>query len=264
MDEYDDEETVNALQNGSQPASHATLDICGKPVRMELDTGSAHTVVNDKIWHEIGAPVLSSAPKLTAYGGFQLPIKGSAEVSARFQGEEKKLELIVVNNNSPSLLGRKWMKAFSPLREWFDNAPISSINVSLSSVDSLCNEYSELFAPGLGKVKGYQAHIYIKPDAHFRFFKARAVSFALKPKIEADLLRLQGLGVIEPVKTAEFGATPIVPVPKPNGTIRICGDFKVTVNKYADMQRYPLPHPEELRAALTRNRIFSKADLADA
>ena len=70
--------------------------------------------------------------------------------------------------------------------------------------------------------------------------------------------------MIEPVQTAEFDATLIVPVPKPNGAVRICGDFKITVNKYADMQHYPLPHPEELRAALVGGKIFSKVDLADA
>ena len=30
------------------------------------------------------------------------------------------------------------------------------------------------------------------------------------------------------------------------------------------MQRFPLPHPEELRAALAGGKIFSKVDLADA
>ena len=83
-------------------------------------------------------------------------------------------------------------------------------------------------------------------------------------KIEDDLRRLQKLRVIEPVETAEFGATSIVPVPKPNGAVRICGDFKVTTNTYADMQHYPLPHFEELRAALAGGKIFSKVDLADA
>ena len=86
----------------------------------------------------------------------------------------------------------------------------------------------------------------------------------MKEKIETDLARLLKLGVIEPVQTAEFGATPIVPVPKPNGAVQICGDFKVTVNTYADMQRFPLPHSEELRTALAGGKIFSKVDLGDA
>ena len=185
-------------------------------------------------------------------------------MEARFHEEEKALELVVVNGNSPSLLGRSWMQAFSELRKWLNEAPVHSVSVIRPEVDALCKEFSDLFAPGLGKLRGYQAHIYVKPDAKFRFFKPRSVAFAMKAKIDADLERLLNLGVIEPVETAECGATPIVPVLKPNGTVRICGDFKVTVNSYADLQRYPLPYPEELRAALTGGRIFSKVDMADA
>ena len=86
----------------------------------------------------------------------------------------------------------------------------------------------------------------------------------MKDKIETDFARLLKLSVIEPVQTAEFGATPIVPVPKPNGPVRICGDFKVTINTYPDMQCYPLPNPEELRAGLADGKIFSKVDRGDA
>ena len=32
---------------------------------------------------------------------------------------------------------------------------------------------------------------------------------------------------------------PIVPVVKPNGSVRICGDYKVTVNKYVKTEEYP-------------------------
>lgn len=88
-EEFDhfDNETVNAFQSSSNPATHATVEVCGKRIRMELDTGSTHTVVSDKVWNEIGAPVLETALKFTAYGLFQLPIKGAADVFVRFQEE---------------------------------------------------------------------------------------------------------------------------------------------------------------------------------
>lgn len=44
-------------------------------------------------------------------------------------------------------------------------------------------------------------------------------------------------------------STLVVTVFKANRAVRICGDFKATVNSYADMKRYPLPNPEEIRAA---------------
>eukprot|EP00731_Ephydatia_muelleri_P035630 Em0143g4a len=59
-------------------------------------------------------------------------------------------------------------------------------------------------------------------------------------------------------------AAPIVPVCKPNGSLRICGDYKVTVNKYAKTEEYPLPRIEDLVAALWGGQEFTKLDLANA
>lgn len=96
------------------------------------------------------------------------------------------------------------------------------------------------------------------------FFNPRPVAFTLKSKIETDIDCQLQLGVIEPVRTAKSGATPVVPVDKPNGPVQICGDITVTVNAYDDRQWYPLQHPDEIRAALAGNKIFVNVDLADA
>ena len=66
------------------------------------------------------------------------------------------------------------------------------------------------------------------------------------------------------METAEFSTTPIVPVLKPNGQVRICGDFKVPVNQYLNLTQYPLPHIEEVFERLSGGKIFSKLDLPDA
>lgn len=47
--------------------------------------------------------------------------------------------------------------------------------------------------------------------------------------VEADLEALVKIGVLELATTCEW-ATPIAQVPKKDGGIRTCGDFKVTLN----------------------------------
>ena len=53
-------------------------------------------------------------------------------------------------------------------------------------------------------------------------------------------------------------------VPKRNGTIRICGDFKVSVNPVLISNPYPLPNAEDLFATLAGGRIFSNLDFSNA
>ncbi len=55
-----------------------------------------------------------------------------------------------------------------------------------------------------------------------------------------------------------------MPVVKPNSNVRICADFKVGINQYLDVQKYPLPLIEDILHTLTGGKQFSKIDLADA
>ena len=87
--------------------------------------------------------------------------------------------------------------------------------------------------------------------------------FALKDKIADELLRLEKEGVLEKVDSAEW-ATPIVPVLKPDNTVRICGDYKVTINPILDVPAYPLPTAEEIFSKLNGGQKFSKLDLSHA
>ena len=57
---------------------------------------------------------------------------------------------------------------------------------------------------------------------------------------------------------------PIVPVPKGDGTVRICGDFKVTVNPSLYIDKYPIPNPQDLLAVLAGGKKFTKLDLSQA
>ena len=55
-----------------------------------------------------------------------------------------------------------------------------------------------------------------------------------------------------------------MPVLKKDGGIRICGDYKLTVNRAAKVDTYPLPRIEDLFTSLAGGKTFSKLDLAHA
>ena len=75
----------------------------------------------------------------------------------------------------------------------------------------------------MGTLKGATAKIHVNPSATPVFLKARPVPYALREKTEQDLERLVKAGTVEPVQFSEW-ATPIVPVIKQDGTVRVCGD----------------------------------------
>ncbi|KAK0152383.1 Retrovirus-related Pol polyprotein from transposon 17.6 [Merluccius polli] len=83
---------------------------------------------------------------------------------------------------------------------------------------------------------------------------------AIRPKVEVELQHLEDQGILSKVDWA----TPIVPVVKKTGALRICADFKVTVNPVLHADQYPLLHIKDIFASPPHGEHFSKIDLAQA
>ena len=112
-------------------------------------------------------------------------------------------------------------------------------------------------------VKGVMAKIHVDPQACPRFCKPRSVPFAMKEKVEEELECLLKEGIIEPMQLSEWAA-PIVPVWKSDGSVRICGDYWMTINQAAKLDAYPLPKIEDLFTSLSAGVYFTKLDLSHA
>jgi len=55
----------------------------------------------------------------------------------------------------------------------------------------------------------------------------------------------------------------VVPVLKKDGSIRLCGDYKVTVNRATETDTYPLPIINEMLTSMSGGKVFTKLDLAN-
>lgn len=96
-----------------------------------------------------------------------------------------------------------------------------------------------------------------------KFHKARPVPYSVRPKVETELKRLEDQGILSKVNWTDW-ATPIVPIVKKSGEVRICSDFKVTINPVLQVDQYPLPRIEYIFASLSGGQHFLKIDLAQA
>ena len=92
-------------------------------------------------------------------------------------------------------------------------------------------------------MKEMKIKLQVDSQATLKFYQPRPVPYSQKTGFEKGLDRLESEGVIE------NWAPPIVPVVKPNGSIRICGDYKLTVNPAAKVETYPLPRIEDIFAS---------------
>ncbi|XP_037811309.1 uncharacterized protein K02A2.6-like [Lucilia sericata] len=108
-----------------------------------------------------------------------------------------------------------------------------------------------------------KAVLKVKDDALPTFFRPRPLPLGLKDKVEASLESLVKLKILQPVEYSVCG-TPIVKIMKKDVSIRICGDFKVTLNLYLMIEKYPLPRIEEIFAKLYGGEEFTKLDLSMA
>ena len=96
-----------------------------------------------------------------------------------------------------------------------------------------------------------------------KFHKPRKISFILRDMVKAELECLQQQGIFSLVKHARWAA-PIVPVVKQKGTIRVCCDFKTTVNQTSPIETYPVPCIEKLFANLSGGQAFTNMDVTQA
>jgi len=117
----------------------------------------------------------------------------------------------------------------------------------------MLSKYISVFNNDAGLLKDHLQHISLRENTNPIFKKARHPPFALRNKIEDELNRLVQTNIIEKVDHSEW-ATPIVPVLKSDSTLRICGDYKVTVNQVIAKDEHPIPRIDELANKLAHGK----------
>ena len=240
-----------------------TPKIEGKHLQMELDTGSAISVIPIRTYKELFShkPLSETKTRLKTYSGETITPAGIINVLVNYEGQEHNLDLFVVKKDSPSLFGRAWLKHIK--LDWNSIKFLQTGKSTEDNVQELLQKYSQIFTAESGKVKGMKASLTLKENAQPKFCKARPVPYALKERVEKELDRLESEGIIQKVDHSDW-ATPIVAVPKGDNSVRICGDYKVTVNPQLKVDQYPLPRIQDIFASLAGGQKFTKIDLRQA
>ncbi|XP_052750764.1 uncharacterized protein K02A2.6-like [Galleria mellonella] len=232
---------------------------------MDWNSGSLYSIIDVRFWKQIGAPQLTDAPRLRAYGNSKLKSLGLTDVTVQVQDQERIVPVIVMKNADPMLFGLQWSEVF----DMEFPKPVYTIRTlqQPTTLKQVLNTYNSLFDDQLGKVKNYEVNIHIKPGTQPKHLPPRPVKFSLKKNIEIELKRLVDTGIvteIDPNITPVEWATPTVNVIKTNGQVRICGDYRSTLNPVLITHAHPVPLFDQLRQKLAEGEKFTKIDLKDA
>ena len=236
-----------------------TLTIEGKSVLMDIDTGASLSLVSEHTYQELWStvPLQETSVTLTTYTGTPLKVLGLMKATVGYEQQTVTLPLLVVAGVGASLLGRNWLEKLT--LNW---KTIYSVNVD--QLQAVLNQNSDVFKPGVGTLKDYKAHIFIDSTVPPKFCKARSVPYAMRPLVEAQLDKLVQEGILTPIQYSDWAA-PIVPVMKADRqSVRICGDFKQTVNKVSPLDKYPIPKIEDLFSQVAGGQKFTKLDMSQA
>ena len=236
-------------------------------VEFILDTGCPVTILSEKMGMKICKNKMKkSNVNLSSYTGHKIDVLGEATVNVKYENYNQPMTVYIIKGNAPSLLGRDWLQEIRI--NWEDMLmKVQEKNNDKLVLEDILKENEEIFRDELGTMKEREATLVLKPGATPQYRPARPVPYNLLDTVEQELNQWEKMDIIKKVKVDETTpkyATPLVVVPKPNGKVRLCGDFKVSLNPHLIVDEHPLPKTEDILATIGPVEYVSVIDLSQA
>ena len=262
---------VHKIQCSVSPI-YQTIRLNDHRIKFEIDSGASDTFCCEATWQTLGKPTLQPVTiQYQVAEGSPLPVVGQFQSTASIDGKSPDVTFPVIVTKVPNLnlLGRLAMMKLklTNLTDHFrENLSCAESTATIEHVTTtgpenslhaaciqLCGEFPTLFESTLGCLKDFSLDIRFKPEAKPIFKKPRPVPFSilqdLNEAYEAGIKR----GVWELTDFNSYG-TPVVPIRKSplpgqaKASIRVCGDYSVTVNSQLEDHRQTNPSPRRSNA----------------
>lgn len=113
LNSSDDDFALWTISGDHKEGYHVMLQINGRHIHMELDTGAAVLVISKQQWNHLFPDMplgrYGGSP-LRGYSGQQLQVKGQKDVQVLYGRQLRKLPIVVIGDHKrPALLGRDWL-----------------------------------------------------------------------------------------------------------------------------------------------------------
>lgn len=226
----------------------------GVDIPMTIDSGADANIITRGIWEqmkEAGVKVMNATTKtdrsLIAYASDK-PLKIAGMFCSEIEAANNKAEakFYVVEDGQSCLLGDQTAKDLQVLKVGYDVAAIGARD---------CSPFP--------KIRGVIVEIPIDEQVQPVQQPYRRPPIAMEGKIEEKLNSLLELDIIERAPGPSPWVSPLVPVLKDNGEIRLCIDMR-RANQAVLRETHPLPLVEELLSSVSGAVQFSKIDIKEA
>ncbi|XP_062713482.1 uncharacterized protein LOC134290373 [Aedes albopictus] len=226
----------------------------GVKVPMIIDSGADANIINRKVWdqmEEAGARVkdmsAASDRNLVAYATEQpMNITGTFVAEIEAGGNKDVAKFYIVENGQQCLLGDYTAKRLKVLKVGFDVGAVSDQKLK-----------------PFPKFRNVVVEIPINMEVQPVQQPYRRPPIALEHLIEEKLRRLLQQDIIERVNGPSPWVSPMVPITKDSGEIRLCIDMR-QANRAVLRETHPLPLVDELLSSMNGAVRFSKIDIKDA
>ncbi|XP_055585352.1 uncharacterized protein K02A2.6-like [Uranotaenia lowii] len=259
----EDQQTVKQIDDNAEYVFHVTSPSCNGEVTCEIggviataviDSGSKYNLLSQSKWDELKNNKVTvtnqrrEAPMVfKAYGGQSLPLVGAFTATLKVGNLSDMVEFYVVKGDGKTLIGRDTAMAMGILK----------ISVPVNEVES--NNCGKL-----GTIKDVVLDIPIRADVVPVVQPYRRIPVALEKLVDRKINELLSKGIIEPVNEPAKWVSPVVVVPKGDGSdVRICVDMR-RANEAVERENHPLPTFEDFLPHLAKAKFFSRLDLESA
>ena len=113
---------------------------------------------------------------------------------------------------------------------------------------------------GIGRLRTFEVKLHIDEHIPPVAQAARRIPFHMRRKVSEGLNELEKQDIIERVDGPTPYISPLVVIPKKDGSVRLCVDMRIP-NKAIQRTRHPSPTIDDLIHILNGATVFSKLDL---
>lgn len=225
--------------------------IGGVEVPLLIDSGSKCNILTDKTWNHLKTHAVqitnqqqSTDRVFMAYGSTNpLKVLGSFEANIIIGSVGHEATFYVIKDGTRDLLGKE-----------------TAIKLKVLKMGVSVNSISEGPFP---KFKDIKLKIAVNETVTPIIQPYRRIPIPLENKINSKIDELVAKDIIEPVDKPASWVSPIVPILKSNGEVRICVDMRCA-NKAIIRENHPLPTMAQLIPKFRKATLFSKLDIREA